>query len=128
MPAAPLPIDELGRLRALIDLDILDTSVEEEFEALVNVAALVCKVPIALVSLIDEQRQWFKANHGLLGVTETPREMAFCAHAILQDELLEVNDALQDPRFIDNTLVTTACTHCLALVAAVISLTSVCDI
>jgi len=106
MPAAPLPIDELGRLRALIDLDVLDTSVEEEFEALVNVAALVCKVPIGLVSLIDEQRQWFKANRGLLGVTETPREMAFCAHTILQDELLEVNDALQDPRFIDNTLVT----------------------
>ena len=106
MTAALLPVNELSRLKALIDLDILDTSVEAEFEALVNVAALVCKVPIALVSLIDEQRQWFKANCGLPGVTETPREMAFCAHTILQDEMLEVNDALQDPRFFDNTLVT----------------------
>lgn len=106
MPTIPLPIDELRRLKALVDLDILDTSVEVEFEALVNAAAFVCGVPIALVSLIDEHRQWFKANLGLPGVTETPREIAFCAHTILQDELFEINDTLQDPRFIDNKLVT----------------------
>jgi diguanylate cyclase (GGDEF)-like protein/PAS domain S-box-containing protein len=84
----------------------LDSAAEAEFDALVNAAALVCGVPISLVSLVDTRRQWFKANVGLPGVTETPRESAFCAHAILGDDILEVADATQDPRFDDNPLVT----------------------
>ena len=108
MPAAPLPANELDRLRGLQELDVLDSAAEAEFDALVHVAALVCDVPISLVSLVDADRQWFKANVGLPGVSETPRELAFCAHAILDNDILEVADATQDPRFADNALVTGA--------------------
>jgi diguanylate cyclase (GGDEF)-like protein/PAS domain S-box-containing protein len=108
MPAAPLPADETRRLRALHELQVLDTPPEAQFDALVQAAALVCGVPISLVSLVDEGRQWFKANVGLPGVTETPREVAFCAHAIVQGSLLEVPDATADARFADNALVTGA--------------------
>lgn len=107
MSAAPLPLDELERLKSLYRLDVLDTAPEQEFDALVEAAALTCGVPISLISLIDEGRQWFKANVGLPGVTQTPRELAFCAHAILQDGLFEVADAALDPRFAENALVTT---------------------
>jgi hypothetical protein len=71
------------RLGSLRDLGILDSPAEAEFDALVQAASLVCGTPISLISLVDETRQWFKANTGLPGVTETPREHAFCAHAIL---------------------------------------------
>jgi len=108
MLTAPMPLDESERLRALRRLDILDSAPEREFDALVATAALVCGVPISLVSLIDHDRQWFKANVGLPGVTETPRDVAFCAHAILDDGIFEVPDALADPRFADNPLVATA--------------------
>jgi PAS domain S-box-containing protein len=108
MPAAELPDDEPARLAALHALGVLDSGPESEFDALVNVAALVCGVPISLLSLVDAERQWFKANHGLHGVTQTPRELAFCAHTVLGDALLEVPDATQDPRFADNPLVTGA--------------------
>ena len=108
MLTAPMPLDEPERLRALERLDVLDSAPELEFDALVAIAALVCGVPISLVSLIDHDRQWFKANVGLQGVTETPREVAFCAHAILDDGIFEVPDALADPRFADNPLVATA--------------------
>jgi diguanylate cyclase (GGDEF)-like protein/PAS domain S-box-containing protein len=108
MLTAPMPLDEKERLRALERLGILDSAPEREFDALVAIAALVCGVPISLVSLIDHERQWFKANVGLPGVTETPRDMAFCAHAILEDGIFEVPDALADPRFADNPLVATA--------------------
>jgi diguanylate cyclase (GGDEF)-like protein/PAS domain S-box-containing protein len=108
MLSAPMPLNEPERLRALERLDILDSAPETEFDALVATAALVCGVPISLVSLIDHDRQWFKANVGLPGVTETPRDVAFCAHAILDDGIFEVPDALADPRFADNPLVTTA--------------------
>ena len=84
----------------------MDSAPEREFDALVQAAALVCGVPISLISLIDADRQWFKANVGLPGVTETPRELAFCAHAILEDGIFEVTDATRDPRFDDNLLVT----------------------
>lgn len=103
-----MPLDERERLRALEQLDVLDSAPEREFDALVATAALVCGVPISLVSLIDHNRQWFKANVGLHGVTETPRDVAFCAHAILDDGIFEVPDALADPRFADNPLVATA--------------------
>ena len=108
MLTAPMPLDELERLRALERLGVLDSAPEREFDALVATAALVCGVPISLVSLIDHDRQWFKANVGLPGVTETPRDVAFCAHAILDDGIFEVPDALADPRFADNPLVATA--------------------
>ena len=106
MPAAKNPDDELIRLYSLQQLSVLDSNAEEEFDALVKAASLVCDVPISLISLVDADRQWFKANIGLPGVTETPRELAFCAHAIHGDGILEVNDATQDVRFADNPLVT----------------------
>lgn len=107
MIAAPIPVDETERLQALRALGVLDTPVEPAFDALVVSAARLCGVKIALVSLIDEHRQWFKAVAGIEGVSETPRDWAFCAHAILQpDQILEVRDARADERFHDNPLVT----------------------
>ncbi len=101
---APLPADEEVRLRALQDLCILDGAAEERFDRYTRIASALFDVPIAAVSLVDRARQWFKSRHGI-AVTETPREMAFCAHAILQDSVFLVNDALQDPRFAENPMV-----------------------
>ena len=101
MPAAPKPTNEAERLASLHDLDVLDSPSERGFDALVSAASLICGVPIALISLVDAERQWFKANVGLPGITETPRELAFCAHAILSDALLEIPDAALDPRVAD---------------------------
>ena len=101
---APVPEDEAQRLSALHRLRILDTPPEERFDRYTRIAAQLFDVPIALVSLIDRDRQWFKSRHGLDAV-ETPRETAFCAHAILDRAVLQVPDALQDPRFADNPLV-----------------------
>lgn len=106
MPAAPTAPQEAARLASLEALEVLDSAPQAEFDALVKAASLVCQTPISLISLVDDHRQWFKANVGLPGVSETPREMAFCAHAILDDEVLVVPDATQDARFIDNPLVT----------------------
>lgn len=106
MPASPLPENELARLKALRALHVLDTPPEAEFEALVQAAAIICNTPISLISLVDKDRQWFKANTGLPGATETPRDYAFCAYAIHDDGILEIEDASCDPRFIDNPLVT----------------------
>lgn len=105
MLTAPIPHNEAERQRSLEYLAVLDTAPEREFDALVATAALVCGVPISLISLIDGDRQWFKANVGLPGVPQTPRDVAFCAHAILHDGIFEVPDALADPRFADNPLV-----------------------
>ncbi|KAF4516035.1 hypothetical protein B566_EDAN000272 [Ephemera danica] len=102
---APLPETESQRLDALHRYDILDTDTESAFDELVNLAAKICQTPIALVGLIDSQRLWFKAKVGLT-ICETPRDMAFCAHTILQTGIFEVPDALADPRFADNPLVT----------------------
>jgi signal transduction histidine kinase len=107
MGAAPLPDDERKRLTALRDMEILDTAAEEAFDRFTRLAANLLGVPIALVSLIDEFRQWFKSRHGL-EAEETPRDWAFCAHAILDDAILVVDDARLDPRFADNPLVTGA--------------------
>lgn len=98
--------DDARRLAALHELVVLDTPPEPVFDAITALAAQVCDVPIALVSLVDQDRQWFKANVGLPGVAETPREVAFCHHAIDQAALLEVPDAQADPRFRHNPLVT----------------------
>jgi diguanylate cyclase (GGDEF)-like protein/PAS domain S-box-containing protein len=108
MQSAPLPPDEAARQQALHDLDVLDSAPEAKFQALAEIASLVCGTPVSLLSLVDGSRQWFKANVGLDGVSETPRELAFCAHAILGDDLFEVPDATADPRFADNPLVTGA--------------------
>ena len=105
MRTPPIPLDEGARLRALLDLNVLDTPPEREFDALAQAAALVCDVPVSLVSLVDADRQWFKAKVGMPGVSETPREVAFCAHAIHQDGIFEVPDASVDPRFAANPLV-----------------------
>ena len=108
MQVAPLPANERVRLARLRALDVLDTEPEPELDALTRAASLVCGVPISLISLIDSDRQWFKSNIGLDDATETPRDIAFCAHAILGDDWMEVPDALEDARFVDNPLVTQA--------------------
>ncbi|NNF66640.1 MAG: GAF domain-containing protein [Gammaproteobacteria bacterium] len=99
------PDDEEVRLAALNSLKILDTEPEERFDRIVRLAADVLQVPIALVSLIDRDRQWFKSCIGL-DSRETPRDMAFCAHAILEKKVMVVPDTFMDPRFADNPLVT----------------------
>ncbi len=102
---APLPPDEAGRLEALRSYAILDTPPEEAFDRIVRLAATILDVPTVLVSLVDEGRQWFKARVGL-DLLETPRDLSFCAHTILTDEVLHVPDATRDPRFAANPFVT----------------------
>lgn len=104
MQSAPPTIDENDRIAALQRLEILDTPAEAAYDRLVLIASKVFQMPIALVSLVDEERQWFKARVGL-EAQETPREFAFCAHAIHDDGLFVVEDASQDERFHDNPLV-----------------------
>ena len=102
---APLPPDEDQRLRALQECGLLDTPAEERFDRYTRIAAALFNVPVALVSLVDRERQWFKSRTGI-DASETARDSAFCAHAILGDDVLQVPDALQDDRFADNPLVT----------------------
>lgn len=101
----PIPSNERNRLERLRALGVLDTAAEEAFDRITRLAAQLLRVPIALVSLVDEERQWFKSRVGL-DVTETPRELAFCAHTICQDEVMVVENATSDHRFADNPLVT----------------------
>lgn len=108
MQAAQPRHNESRALDALRALDVLDTVAEPVLDALARAASLACGTPIALISLIDEHRQWFKANIGLDGVQETPRELAFCAHAVLDEAVMVVPDASADARFADNPLVTGA--------------------
>ena len=102
----PLPANEMLRLQALYDLSILDSPREKNFDDITAIASMICDVPMSIISLVDAERQWFKSSIGLDG-TETARDVAFCAHAILQPQQMTiVPDALLDKRFVDNPLVT----------------------
>lgn len=102
----PTEQTEQWRQQALDELEIVDSGAESAFDGLVQAASAICGTPIALISLIDHDRQWFKANVGLEGVKETPRCISFCTHAIKQSELFVVEDAQIDPEFSGNPLVT----------------------
>ncbi len=104
MQSAPLPENEASRLSDLHQYQVLDTPPEEAFDELTALAAQICGTPIALVSLVDTHRQWFKAKVGI-EAQETSRDMAFCAHAIHGNDLFVIPDATQDNRFADNPLV-----------------------
>ncbi len=99
-----MPADEESRIRSLRLLRVLDTAPEKDLDALVKAASLVCEVPISLISLVDADRQWFKAKEGI-DAEQTPRDISFCGHAILSDEIFEIPDALADARFARNPLV-----------------------
>jgi len=102
-----IPANEIERLHVLRALAILDTQAEERFDRLTRIATRMFNVPIALVSLVDTNRQWFKSCMGLQ-VSETSRDISFCGHAILGNDTFVINDASKDPRFLDNPLVTAA--------------------
>lgn len=99
------PVDEAERLAALYSFALLDTLAEPGFDALTQLAAEICGVPIALVSLVDRDRQWFKSVYGLPGVTQTSRDASFCAHSVADRQPLEVPDTHKDERFRSNPLV-----------------------
>ena len=105
MLAAPIPANDKERLAALRALLILDTPPEERYDRIVRFAAEEFGVPIALLSLVDENRQWFKARVGI-DACETQRDISFCGHAIVQPDIFVIPDARQDPRFADNPVVT----------------------
>ena len=102
---ALIPSNEAERLAALKEYHILDTGTEQSYDDITALAAHICKVPVAMISLVDEVRQWFKSRLGM-EQQQTPREVAFCAHAILQNEPFIVRDAAKDWRFAGSALVT----------------------
>jgi signal transduction histidine kinase/ActR/RegA family two-component response regulator len=107
MKIAAIPPDEAERIKALKEFQILDTLPEMAFDDLTKLASYICRTPIALISLLDESRQWFKSKVGL-DTPETHRDIAFCSHAILQDDVLIIPDSFKDERFHNNPLATQA--------------------
>ena len=105
MQIAPLPQDETKRLQALRDLCLLDTPLEERFERIIRLLAHALNTPINAFTLVDGHRQWFKSIQGL-NISETPRDVSFCSHVILEDEIMQITDARDDARFADNPAVT----------------------
>src|SRR3989441_7212672 len=104
MRAAPIPDNEAARLETLRQYQVLDTESEEAFDDLTRLAAYVCQTPAALISLVDANRQWFKARVGIQA-RETPRNISFCGHAVMHKGCFIIEDALFDERFADNPLV-----------------------
>ena len=102
--SAPVPRNEKQRLKVLWEYSVLDTMPEEIFDDLTELAAKICEAPVAMITLVDEDRQWFKAKVGV-SINETSRDISFCAHAITQPGLFIVPDASRDERFSDNPLV-----------------------
>ncbi len=104
MVAAKIPENEKSRLKDLFESGLLDTPQEDDFDEIVKLASMLCNTSISLITLVDSNRQWFKAKVGI-DIVETERDVSFCAHAILQDQLFEVPDTLDDIRFSDNPFV-----------------------
>ena len=107
METRPYPVNEVERLAALQFLQILDTSAEQDFDDIAELASQVCDAPFSLITLVDEHRQWFKAKRGI-GIAETARDISFCAHAIHSEDIMIVPDMNKDERFFDNPFVTGA--------------------
>ena len=104
MKTTPIPAEEVNRLKALRNLKILDTAPEKQFDEVSELASLICETPVALISLLDKNRQWFKSCIGFY-TNETEREISFCNYTIKSDqEILHISDALCDSRFKNNPL------------------------
>src|SRR3954468_23301727 len=99
----PLKNNEARRLKVLWQYELLDTVPEEVFDDLTELAARICEAPVALITLVDEDRQWFKSKVGIT-ISETSRDISFCGHAITQSELFVISDATKDSRFAANPL------------------------
>lgn len=109
MLKAPIPPNEAQRMKTLREYNVLDTPPEAVYDDIAHVCAGVCDTPIALITLVDGRRNWFKARVGVDDeLTESPRDISFCGHAILREEIFEVTDAVLDERFTDNPLVAEA--------------------
>src|ERR1700744_1935384 len=104
MIAPPIPANESKRLQDLIEVELLDTPTEKEFDDIVKLASEICQTPISLITLVDNNRSWAKASIGMEDA-HSDRAVSFCGHVVLKDELFEIQDTLNDERFFDNPFV-----------------------